>query len=633
VRGAVIVVAFELIYLIGVNLALNSDGLRSLINRRPERTLVEWSSARSYFPGFFRIDDLKVRGQNRGSQFSVTVDEGRIWVSLAPLVFRRVDVRWYHGKGMEFLLRRRPRPDAEPKHTEHYPMIPGLEELPWKPPARRRPPWTVRVRNVTIESLRDLWINRSRLTGDGRLTADLKLKVRGPMEVGSFSLVMPAAQLYFDSEPVGQDVDLDIRGKMDRFVYKENKGRSLLGFLSGDMRLEGTLFEVGWFDEAVGKISGFEFGGAAETRAHIRLQRGLVMPGSEFLLDSPAFDVRFLDYAVRGPATVSFDVQDAGGTPRSNFVASLGEIEVFKAGRDDVSMLGTGLDLRSVSEQPDLAGGFPIFELAFDMPYVEVPDVSVFNDTLPPYLGLEFLSGGAVLSTHFEILEDRRARGTFGMLGEAITAEALEETYQGSLELDVSYETDDLTGSAFNLANTRLQIDDIVLPGLKKSKGNGWWTHIRIDNGAIDLSDAFDIDATIGFQMRDIRPLIVLLKETKEEGPGWFWLIPNVKNVDGEATVRLGPQLLDLEELAITGKGTEILAEMNMSDAGTDGILFARYKLFSAGIDFRGEKRKWRMSKPRRWYEAAAAGLDEADEEETPEGSDPPDDGDGGGKE
>jgi len=392
---------------------------------------------------------------------------------------------------------------------------------------------------------------------------------------------------------------------MDSFRYKESKGRKLLQHLSTNLKMKGTLFEVGFFDEAVGHASGIEFGGRAETEVDLHIERGLVLPESSFSLDSPEFEVRFLDYAVTGDATVQFDVEEADGHPRSTLEANVEDLQMFMKGHEDAAMVGTTLELRSVSDEPNLARRFSIAELVFDLPYIEVPDVSVFNDTLPAYSPTRMVSGGAVVSTHFEIHDNRKAQGSVSFLGDEILVEALEEQYQASVELTAELRTEELGGKAFHVDGTTIDIDRILIPEMKKAKGNDWWMHVEIPEGAIDLNEGTKIDATVDFQMRDVRPFIVLLKETRDEekGPGWFWLIPDVKDIDGTVTMNMAPHDLNLEKLDVTGKGTKILAEMRVGGDGTDGLLYAKYKVFSAGIDFREGHKKWRMKKPKVWYE------------------------------
>ena len=66
----------------------------------------------------------------------------------------------------------------------------------------------------------------------------------------------------------------------------------------------------------------------------------------------------------------------------------------------------------------------------------------------------------------------------------------------------------------------------------------------------------------------------------------------------------------------------------NDDGGGTDGLLFAKYKLFSAGIDFREGHKKWRMKKPKVWYEEESLLWPEpatAPAESPPESPDPAD--------
>jgi len=62
-------VAYVVIYLIGANLILNTGLLQRAINRRPEKSLVEWRSGWTVLPGRVHVEGLRVRGQSRRAQW------------------------------------------------------------------------------------------------------------------------------------------------------------------------------------------------------------------------------------------------------------------------------------------------------------------------------------------------------------------------------------------------------------------------------------------------------------------------------------------------------------------------------------------------------------------------------------
>ena len=61
------------IYLIAANLVLNTNLLLGLINKRPEKSLIEWTSGRTLLPGRIHIEGLRIRGQSKGQQWEIRI--------------------------------------------------------------------------------------------------------------------------------------------------------------------------------------------------------------------------------------------------------------------------------------------------------------------------------------------------------------------------------------------------------------------------------------------------------------------------------------------------------------------------------------------------------------------------------
>ena len=160
-------VVLEVLYVIGANLALRSQFMSDQINRKPEKMLIQWSSATTYVPGVVQVTGVSMRNQSRKVQFYLEVREVRAVISLFKLPFKTLHIRNVNGTDVDFRLRRRldfVRPtDAEsgeeaPKPiagTEFFPEIPGLTNPPDPKPEelyprkkKRRSPWTIRLGGV-----------------------------------------------------------------------------------------------------------------------------------------------------------------------------------------------------------------------------------------------------------------------------------------------------------------------------------------------------------------------------------------------------------------------------------------------------------------------------------------------------
>jgi hypothetical protein len=134
-------VVLEVVYVVASHLLLRGDALSRLINKKPEKFRIEWTSARSYLPGLVAIERLTIRGQSRKVQWYLAADDVRGRIGLLRLALKTVHVRSTSAAGLDFRLRRRLDPPAdegegaegaqkEIRGSEHFPEIPGLANPP-----------------------------------------------------------------------------------------------------------------------------------------------------------------------------------------------------------------------------------------------------------------------------------------------------------------------------------------------------------------------------------------------------------------------------------------------------------------------------------------------------------------------
>ena len=63
--------AYAIVYLLGVNVFLNLGVFRPLINRKPEKILLEWDRAWTILPGHIHLRGFRIRGQTRRQQWDL----------------------------------------------------------------------------------------------------------------------------------------------------------------------------------------------------------------------------------------------------------------------------------------------------------------------------------------------------------------------------------------------------------------------------------------------------------------------------------------------------------------------------------------------------------------------------------
>jgi hypothetical protein len=260
-----------------------------------------------------------------------------------------------------------------------------------------------------------------------------------------------------------------------------------------------------------------------------------------------------------------------------------------------------------------LAGEEPLRQIEIDLPAISIPEIAMFNDLLPETLTMQFLNGSARMGASYAIDASGGASGTVQLQGSDLAARAHDGEFSGDLTLDASYRSDDFRAATYDLGGTSLAISKVFMTETQKKKDElGWWFEVLLSEARIDITDGARVDATADFSMRDIKPLVILLKED-ENSPKWFGMMPNVKDVQGNVQLDLDPQEFDIESMDITGKGMKFRGRLDTSHGIKRGAFYAKYKGFAVGIamDDSAEKKKkrWTIIKPLVWYEEKLAEL------------------------
>lgn len=299
-------VALYLLY-VGVAYSFLSTGrLRSLINKAPDRTSIEYQSASSFWPGRARVRSFRIRDRDLKAEWAFELEDARISFSVLGLLRRRFHVTSLSGSGAAFRARERltAREAGDAERVARLPPIPGFPDPPRLDPGERKPPptgkeWTIRVDDVEVKALREIWVNSYRYVGDGRLTGAFSLQPKVQAEIVRAELTTEGGRLRTGQDSLAEDVKAKIRGKVDRWNPRDHPGSRMLRFVSGDAEATARLPGMDLINQLLGDLAGTRFergGGALAVRG--KVERG-VADGSVDL-DAPRLALRIVDVGFRG---------------------------------------------------------------------------------------------------------------------------------------------------------------------------------------------------------------------------------------------------------------------------------------------------------------------------------------------
>jgi hypothetical protein len=424
--AALVLVALELVYLVGANLFLGTALGPRLVNRHPEKRTISWRSGHSWLPGMVEIEGFEVTGRQPRLVWSIRVDRATLGIRLPALAARRFHVIWLRGSGvetrMEFLL-----PPPEERAEEGIPPAGPLAPPPPEAEKFARPPgWTFVFDGVELDDVRELPVGRWRLAGHGRAAGDVSFTIRGPVEVGRGLVEMDDALLAAGDRTLATGLAVAARGRLDPYLPPEHRGRRALAFVSGTLDLAGRTEGLAFLDELFARLPAeLELEGSGDLDLHLEVGDGRLAAGSRLALEVPEFAAAFGDDRVAGPARVAGPVEPApaaGGEPVTTLTADLDRFAVRRAGAGEPHLTGSGMSVRATAGALDLAGKPPHVALHLEVPAAEAPDLTVYNVYLPPAAGLTIAGGSGRLGAVVDLSsETGETRGRIEVAGHDVT--------------------------------------------------------------------------------------------------------------------------------------------------------------------------------------------------------------------
>ncbi|HEV2851298.1 MAG TPA: hypothetical protein VHC97_00685 [Thermoanaerobaculia bacterium] len=263
------------LYLLGINLFLNSPLASRAFNRRPHRFQIHWRSAWTVWPGLVHARGLKVEGWRPNVAWSVTAERAQGWIDLGTLAGRSFRVRDLHGEEVRSTVIRRPGVGA-----------PDPPRRPGEGQAVRRKPWRMSFEGIVLDHVREFRFNDFRLTGDGRAEGAFWFVMGGNFRLEPAKVRLPAARLWLGSDTFAQGVDLTAGASLGPYRVRDHLGLEGFDFLSGSLKARGRVPELPFLDRA--GLPGAEGRRPGKLLADLRVQRGHLQPGSRFEVTAPA---------------------------------------------------------------------------------------------------------------------------------------------------------------------------------------------------------------------------------------------------------------------------------------------------------------------------------------------------------
>lgn len=610
--GLVLVIGtIELVWVIGANWALSSEWVTAKINNKPEKLQVQWDSARTLIPGIINLEGLSVRGQSRKQQWYVELAGGRVHLSLVALATKTFKTYSFNGSGLDFRLRKRQLPEDPPlKTAEFAPEIPGIAAdeppMPPKMKTKKANPWMIVLHDVHIDEFEQLWILAMRLEAQGSIDADMSIELGGgALSMKRVRMNLTRAEFIAMGNPVMQDMQLGIDARMDPFLPKEAKGFDVLKSLSGSVSLSGKSKGAGLINGLLANIETVEVGSpGGQVDGLVHIEQGVLAPGTKIDFSSEGGWVDIVDWRATGLLALQSKVEQAEDGVSTKVALALTDVALTQREGTEPLLAGADLELTADAGKLDISGGVQglasaLEAISLDLANAHVADITRFP--IPAVEDFTLDSGEVLVETHAVLTRDNGGEASIDVHGQGIDASYGEVAIKGDLSLDLNVTTDDVRDRWFDFTDSGLKIDMVTIEDGKKTD-KGWYFHLDMTEGWLQLKDPGEIVCSAEIKMKDTRPLIALLGQEKKIFNKLKGIL-NFKDLEGEADIEIAAKSMEIENFDIDGEGLKLKANLQVRDKKSSGILYTKFHGIPIAVDLRGEKKDFIFRKPLKWYE------------------------------
>lgn len=586
---------------------LRSPDLSSLLNRRPERFRISWRDASSPFPGWLVVHDLDLAGRTRRSRWSLHADEVHGALSLPSLTRRHLDFEGLVATGVAIRVARVLPPAAAPieGQPDIVPAFPQTSEefeaaLKVVP---KRPRWTIELSAVSLEQIRELWLERWRIAGSMRAHGGLRLRLGRDAQVFATRLDLLDAGLTVVGRPAGEHLRGSVAASTTPYSPRREPGWAAVSHLTGELRLVGQLRSLKFLLGLLPPIPWLAIdGGEGSFRARLRLAKGRLGSGSSAEIRARTATVEFLDYLAQGQAVLSWKVERDRMVGR----ADLARCEIRRRGADAPYARAPELHLAFTSKDLQLDGRLADLSGVAELPRAEVPDLRYYNAYLPEGSGLALTGGRGVLNTRLTVDSSGRARGRILLSATDVAATARGLALRGRCRLTVALASEDVRSRRFDLDGSKARCDGVeILDGQDTKAAPDWWAEGAIADGFVAPGAKDYLSLSGAIEARDAMPIFALFGD--RPGAKVASLFFRGKGVAATGRVdlssaawraagkgRAGPRLT--ADARLTGKKGQI-----------DGALLAGIGRRRIGIELAGRERKIHWRGAEAWFADGAA--------------------------
>lgn len=664
---------------------MRSGVAERILNRRPHKLAVAFDSAHSWFPFWATASGIEARGQAPRLRWRAHVDQASGWLVPWRLASRRLRLAGVKAAGVEFSLLREPlqapfpeanAPESQPEASPSLPApapaessqppsaVPGERALsapapaPAAPLARAAfdldlalpviaplappppgpavaPRWTVEIAGYDATGVREIWMDRFRITTTAKATGALTLHLpTREIELLGTALEFRDSTLHAGDLILGEA----LAGKGDlavaRYPYQEDRGLATLAHVTAAVQVSGRVSGGRFWFASLPPQAWLQLDDdTAEISGEIRLVEGALQPGTKVEFRQDDYAARAFEFHVTGDVLGSFEVSSDEHGSKAEGRVNLRQFGIRRSAAEQPDIVGDGLVVVATTRDLQLSELASLEASAkLDLGQARVPDLATLSGLMPPSAGVALVGGSGRAEGAFDLeLPALAGRGAIQIALDDVQVRYGELDLHGRMQIDLALATASLPEGRFDLAGTSIALTEFQSPQLAgdeppvaapKAPGGstGWWARIELPEGEIDLPPGSAASGHLRVRLRDSVPFIGLF-ETRRNLPRWVERLLTVRDLQAESGFAYAGETFTLDEFSMPFKKATIRARVRFGAEHKTGILLVGWRKLGLGVRFDDERRRMKLLGARNWYAAQGLDLSTSESEVDPAGS------------
>jgi hypothetical protein len=369
----------------------------------------------------------------------------------------------------------------------------------------------------------------------------------------------------------------------------------------GQFSLSGRVERLGFLDAFLPTAHGLAISGEGQLFAQGGFHGSQLTVPTRLRVDAYPLSVNFLDYQAsgRGELTAQLDSRE-----QAQLTLGIPRFSLQRQDDEHPHVEGRHLTLTTRTDTFSAAMDDPQpehFTTRVHLPIIDVPDITRYNAYFPEGAGIALLKGQASLESELT-LRGLDGQGDVTLRAFGAELSLLKQRLRADVHMHLTLSEGDIAAMRFTANDSFLRLENVSRLSAQGHQDAGWWAQLDMSDAALTWDTPIDLSAQLALQLRDSGLLARLFLARAREND-WLGRMLSVRDIIGDAQLRLNGKQLTLDDLTLSGGALFILADLTLADQRANGALYARLGQLGLGVSLDDNEPTLHVFQPRRWFD------------------------------